>query len=60
MSTASKRAWFARHRQVNTWVEQKDFDELLQRAEHAGMTISCYVRHLLSIELEREMPIRRS
>lgn len=54
MSKASKLAWFARHRQVNTWVEPGDFDELNAKAQRAGMTLSAYIRQLLSIELRRE------
>ncbi len=51
MSEASKRAWFERHRQVNAWVEPKDFEELLRRAQEAGLSLSAYVRQLLAVEL---------
>jgi len=44
VSKASRKAWFDRHRQVNTWLEKKDYEELVERAKQAGMTLSTYVR----------------
>lgn len=59
--TPGQQAWFDRHRQVNTWVEPDEFDELKHRANEAGMTLSAYIRDVISVHIVRApRPQRRA
>lgn len=43
----SHRAWFDRHRQVNTWLPIRDHERLLRLAEREGETPSAVVRSII-------------
>ena len=53
MSEASKRAWFERHRQVNTWLERREFDAFKKLADAAGETVSEFARGMILAGLIR-------
>lgn len=54
MSRESKKAWFDRHRQVNTWMDLKDYERLRAIAERNGQTVSEAVRNVLLRVIQTE------
>lgn len=52
MSAASRRAWFDRHRQVNTWVAVRDFEALRKLAERNELSLAETVREILQRALQ--------
>ena len=53
MSDASRRAWFERHQQVNTWIGLREYSALVRLADASGLSLAAYVKELIEKHLEK-------
>lgn len=54
MSEASRKAWFERHRQINTWLTSADFSRLEAAAQDRGETTAAFAREAILERLPKD------